>query len=50
MSLEPSLFLLQKNRVIKERQLMTIKVVGMALFLCSKSGDDLMRLRNCKGE
>ena len=43
MSPKPSPFLLQKNRVFKERQLIAIMVVGMALFLCSKSGDDLMQ-------
>lgn len=48
MSPEPSPFLLQKNRVFKERQLITITVVGMALFLCSKLGDDLMDYRKVK--
>ena len=41
---------MQKNRVFKERQLITITVEGMALFLCSKLGDDLRNSTNCKGE
>ena len=40
MSPELSLFLLQKIRAFIERQLIANMGVGMALFLCSKPGDD----------
>ena len=37
-------FLLQKNEIgtFDERQLVTGMVAGLALFLCPKSGDDLI--------
>ncbi|MDY6286845.1 MAG: hypothetical protein SPL65_05955 [Lachnospiraceae bacterium] len=37
-------FLLQKNKIgtFDERQLVTGMVAGLALFLCPKSGDDLI--------